>query len=265
MKKLSILFLLICASAFAQDSTSIGKFKRWSIGLAISPDYSYRLVRPIVDTNKYVYALHKQCVDSVNSIEKAAISYTIGIPIGFRFNKHFALKTGFYLSNKAFKAKGFVWGNSIWDGYAIFQSTKFKKSNFYFWEIPLTIEFTKQSKKYSKYSFKAFVGTIFCMNSKETEYSSRRWWMEYAHPELEDSYKKLKKFKSLFWGATFGFGANYKLSEKLILSAEPVLKFYLKDLKYPNNDIFNQQSTQWMGIYETPYSIGCNVSVSYLF
>lgn len=266
MKKIIVLFLFISQHFYGEDSTTVKIFKRWEIGLSFSPDYSYRVLKPVKSTDSYSIIVNKECADTLNSMEKATVAYTIGIPISYKFNKLFALKTGIYLSNKIEQSKGFVYTNSYEYGYNFFQSNQWEKTNFFFLEIPLALELTLQPKNFKKLSFKLFAGVTFCNNIEEHTYTSRRWTRYPVKPLSESSYQELyvDKFNLLYIGYTAGISAVYKLNEKLNIGIEPVFKFYGKEFDAaPTTATYSLGSLPW--IYEKPYSIGCNISINYMF
>ena len=158
MKNIFIFFLLISCHLYGQDSTAVKIFKRWSIGLSFSPDYSYRVLKPIPSTNAYYIESNKACADSLNMVEKATVSYSMGIPISYKFNKLFALRTGIYLSNKTVQSEGFVYNTPVYSGYFIFKSSQLTKSSFLFLEIPFAVELTLPPKNSKKISYKLFAG-----------------------------------------------------------------------------------------------------------
>lgn len=266
MKNIIILFLLISGHLYSEDSTTVKTFKRWSIGLSFSPDYSYRVLKPVTSAIAYNYAYNKACADSLNLMEKATVSYSIGIPISYKCNRLFALKTGIYLSNKTIQSKGFLFLNYFAYGYDFFKSNQWEKSNFLFLEIPLALELTLQPKNLKKLSLKLFSGITICNNIQNHYYTSRRWTAYPGHPVSESSYNELyvDKFNLLYIGYTAGISAVYKLNEKLNIGIEPVFKFYGKEFDAaPRTDTYSLGNLPW--IYEQPYSVGCNISVSYMF
>lgn len=267
MKKIIIFFLLISGHLYGEDSTTVKPFKRWSIGLSFSPDYSYRVLKPIPSTNAYYIESNKACADSLNMVEKATVSYSMGIPISYKFNKLFALRTGIYLSNKTVQSEGFVYNTFVYSGYYIFKSNQWTKSRFLFLEIPFALELMLQPKNSKKLSCKLFAGATFCNNIQKHSYTSRRWLPGFSNQELESSYamNNVDKFKLLYIGYTAGVSAIYKLNEKLNIGIEPVFKFYGKEF-YALSTTGNFLGTGKLGgYYEKPYSVGCNISVSYMF
>ncbi|MCE9540910.1 MAG: hypothetical protein K8R85_17085 [Bacteroidetes bacterium] len=269
MKKVFILFLLTSCHLYGADSTAVKIFKRWSIGLSFSPDYSYRVIKPIQSD---IYMAHNNgLVDQMNLTEKATISYSIGIPVTYKFNKSFGFKTCIYLSNKTFKSKGFVYKDFLYSDEIIFDSDQWTKSNFFFMEIPFAFELTLQPSNFKKLSYKIFAGATICSNIKEHTYASRRWLpggsLGPNNSALESSYVKfgVNKFSLLYIGYTAGFNATYKLNEKLNIAVEPVFKFYGNGYTAIPKNKFGGGYPLFYGVYEMPYSIGCNISVSYLF
>lgn len=268
MRKIIIVFLLTSLHLFGEDSTSGKIFKRWEIGLSFSPDYSYRVLKPNLASDDYSRVQNRANADSVNMVEKGTVSYSIGIPISYKFKKLFTIKTGVYLSNKTIQSKGFIYGNIINNySYSIFKSSQWEKSSFLFLEIPIALELNFHPKNSKKLSYKLFTGITFCNNIQKHSYLSRRYYLSnLSNPALESSSPtfNVDKFNLLYFGYTAGIGAVYNLNEKLNIGIEPVFKFYSKGFNAaPTTDKYSLGTVE--GTNEKPYSFGCNISLNYMF
>jgi hypothetical protein len=271
--RVTVLLLIFTFNRLCGINTtdSLHTLKKWSIGISFSPDYSYRILKPLNSYSSTTTTWNKICADSLNSIEKATVSWTLGIPITFHFNKHLSVKTGMYLSNKTFQSKGFVQTNGLYLYWQIFKTNNWEKQNFFFIEIPFAIEYTYRPKKLNKTTISAWGGITTCSNITEHYYNSRRWETDnqYQHPELESSYSKLyvDKLKLLYLGYTAGLKMTYKLNEKFLIGLEPVFKYYGKEFvsadSYSMSWSPNKLSRQIMGVTEKPYSFGINLSLEF--
>ncbi len=271
MKKIFILFSLIANQLSGTNTDSVYTYKKWEVGISVSPEYSYRTLKPIKTDNAATTIFNRSCSDSLNSIEKPSLSWTLGIPVTYHFSKFISVRTGLYFSNKTFKSKGFVQTNGAYLDWQIFKSDNWQKDPFIFIEIPAALQFTYRPEKQEKMNFSVFVGATICSNITEHYYNSRRWETDpgYQHPELEDSYTKLyiDKFKLLYFGYTVGLKMNYKLNSKFMIGLEPVFKFYGKEfvstsaygMFWSNNKV----PRQIMGITEQPYSYGINLTLEF--
>lgn len=266
MRKIIVVFLLVSQHLYGEDSTTVKTFKRWEIGLSFSPDYSYRVLKPIFSTNADLMENDKALADSLNLVEKGTISYSVGIPVSYKFNQLFALKTGVYLSNKTVQSKGFVYGSFVYNDYSIFKLNQLTKSSFLFLEIPFALELTLQPKNSKKLSYKIFAGATISNNIQKHSYPSRRFLPGGSNQEFESSYRIMyvDKFNLLYIGYTAGISAVYKLNEKLNIGMEPIFKFYGKGFNAVQTTE-NYSLGKLGGYYEQPYSVGCNISVSYMF
>lgn len=263
---------LVANQIYGINTDSVIKFSKWDIGISFSPDYSYRILTPIGSSYSGSDLGEWRCADSLNSIEKATIAWTVGIPITYHFNKYMSLRTGINLSDKTIKSKGFVWTNGVYSEFwTVFKSDKWEKENFYFLEVPLALQFTYRPKKFNKINISFMGGATICTNINEHYYNSRKYEtdLNYSHPELESSYTPLyvDKFKLLYIGYTFGLKITYKLNDKFLLGLEPVYKYYGKEFISPSPDMwgFNNGkiSRQIMGITEKPYSYGINLTLEF--
>ncbi len=254
------MFLLFSSSVLANDTILVPKFKRWNIGVSISPDYNFRKIIPIKNqSSKWIEEDNKSYADSLDLVEFSSIKYTFGLSVFYRFNKYFSLKTGIFCSDKGLKSKGFVYGNGIVAGYNIFQSNEYKKSRFLFMEIPLTLQVLLMPSKFKKINFGFNLGGTICTNFNKHEYESRRWMIVYNQNNLESSYRKdqVEKFTLLYFGYTAGLPFYFKFNKSFIFGIEPIFKYYSKQ--------YLPVGTYQTKIHEQPYSYGCNFSVNYQF
>lgn len=271
MKKTLLLFTIIANQLYGTNTDSVIKFSKWDIGISISPDYSYRVLKPIGSTYTSPNLIVNQCADSLNTIEKATTSWTIGIPVTYHFNKFISFKTGINVSNKAIKSKGFVCANPYYYGYTSYNSSSWTKQNFYFLEVPFSLQFTYRPKRFKKINYSIMGGGTICSNIQEHYYDSRRFDPHIPpDPNAENNSYKLyiDKFKLLYVGYTFGLKITYKLNEKLMLGLEPVYKFYGKEFvslspDYTGSTIDGKFSRELMRIKEKPYSYGINLTLEF--
>lgn len=89
--KITLLFLILCFSAFAKDSTTV-EFKRFALGIHASPDYCYRTLS---NTN-YVTTSFRE------KFEVPMWSYTGGVDLSYFIKKQFAVSLGVNYSQKGY-------------------------------------------------------------------------------------------------------------------------------------------------------------------
>jgi len=261
MKFVYILLLFVSHSLIARDSTFVRKNTKWDFALNTSYDYSYRKLRFIktYPDNAILDSVYKPYIDSLNLVEHAASSYTVGVSINYKFNKWLSLKTGLYYSDKAIKSSGFVSINPINGGYKMFHHSNSKRVPFAFLEVPMQLQFYFNPKKYQHFRYHALIGGIACININKHEYDTRRWWVNYSFPELESSYKETeaRKFSLFYMGYTAGLGVDYQFSDSFGIGIESLYKFYAKEFTSVGNSKFIAE--------DLPYSFGCNVSLNFSF
>jgi hypothetical protein len=271
MKHPLLLLIILSNYLYGSNADTLVKVTKWEIGVSFSPDYSYRVLKEIAPYGIYSPDA-KQCADSLNTIEKPAISWTVGIPIAYHFNKRVSLRTGIYLSNKTYKSKGFVQRNGVYGGWYIFEKDNWEKQNFLFIEVPIAFQYTISPKKYDKLNISIMAGATACINTQEHYYNSRRYETDYGnqHPELESSYTKLYVDQSslLYIGFTAGIKFAYKLNNKFMLGIEPVYKYYANEFISTSASVNSMNSgkipRQIMGITEKPFSYGINISIAFI-
>jgi len=109
MKKLLIILFLLPIFSFAQENETVEKSKV-SIGLRLSPDYSYRIISQNdseMSDDQWEYLKNQQ--DSVN-IPK--LGYTYGLTFAYDFNDYVGIQTGIQYSNKGYRT---ISVNTVYD------------------------------------------------------------------------------------------------------------------------------------------------------
>ena len=277
MRKAS-LFVIICFLpflSFSQDDSTIKKIRKWQIGVSFSPDYSYRVLKPVQydDTLQQVYnQVNKDLVDSMNLVEKGKMAFTAGISLAYRFNRKFSLTTGLYYSDKGIQSKGFVIGSGLFTNQYIFKKDSYEKGKYYYYELPVSVSYSCSLDSIEKHKIHFLTGAVFCLNSSRHDYISRRWYPygSSGDPSLESSYLMMyAEAGSVFRiGYILGVGYSYRISDKFCLSVEPVFKYFA-------HEFFSRKMINWhnrstapitmLEVKENPYSFGCNISVGYSF
>lgn len=279
MKRLPpLLFVLFFSfSLFSQnDSTDHSKRDgKWEIGINFSPDYSYRILKStgIVSGNFfYNQKINDDLADSLNSIEKGKPAFTAGISLSYSFSKNFSLLTGLYYSDKGIQSKGFVYASDVYKspnyGYFLFKASDYKKTGFYFYEIPVLLHYTLNLSPAKKYGFHFFIGTAFSINSRRHDYISRRWQIDYVNSEKEESYVPFYVGPNsiLYAGYIGGIGIKINTSKRISIDIEPTFKYYPYKF-YSEKYSYGPVGTRIfeLGFREKPYSYGCNLRLNYRF
>lgn len=210
MKHLLILFITILSlNASGQTSEQITKI---SIGFTLSPDYSFRTIKSNDDNSTT-----RQTIKDRNDREIAKFGYSTGLNITFHFSNHIGLETGVQYANKGYKTKEMD---------LIFEqpdpSPPKKATIVYSYQylgIPIIARFTFGKSKI-RFTSGAGIMTNFLINTKNTAH------YKYANGKTEKkSETYAADFKKVNFSPLLSLGVDYKISDKIHVSAEPTFKF----------------------------------------
>ena len=267
MKQLLTLILLIPILALSQSEAEQPN-RKISIGLSLSPDYSYRKLKPTIyywgDTIHTAQTnANAEYVDSLNSIEKGKLATTFGISLTYKMSKHLSLHSGFFYSDKGIQSKGFLWMSTISGQVSISRKDKNVKQKFNFFEVPVSFSYAFDLDSSGNTQVHLIAGSTLCLNSGGHEFYSRKWDNGSANINDENSFgtSKVYPINILHIGYTVGAGISKKISNRVIITFEPVYKYYF-------SEFFTHRSKSYLntignGMFiEKPYSFGCNLGLS---
>ena len=212
---LMLLFTFLSATTFGQNSKQVNKI---SIGYSFSPDYSFRTLKN-GDGNSSIDLVIK----SRDDIEKAKFGYTTGLNVTFHFSDLLGFETGVQYSNKGYKTK-----EQDLTYFPPNPSLPNKATTNYSYQyigIPLKAKFTFGKSKARFISSAGFM-TNFLINVKQTSN------YKYSDGKTEKkNQSSTSGFNKIDISPMVSIGIDYKLTDKIHLSAEPTFRFGLSKTK----------------------------------
>ena len=219
--------MLVSCFTFGQDSLKSvpsNEFKQVFVGVNISPDYCYRTL-----TNTDDNPFNSFITDFRNNDEKAKYSYTAGLNIYYKISKCTGFEAGVQYSNKGYQSKtdDLTFGDLIDPRYGFVYATiqgpvpttaRFIE-NYNYLDIPLRAIFSLGKKKLS---FVASIGITANILLKATETVILEY--ENAASKRERNAQSYN-FKKINLSPTISLGADYKISKRLNLRAEPTFRY----------------------------------------
>ena len=216
MKQLLILLLTFsAATAFGQKSKQGNKI---SIGYNFSPDYSFRILKN-GDGNSSTDLVIK----SRDNIEKAKFGYTTGLNVTFHFSDLLGFETGVQYSNKGYKTK--EQDLTYFPPNTSLPNKATTNYSYQYIGIPLKAKFSFGKSKARFISSAGFM-TNFLINVKQST--------NYKYPDGKTEKKNQSStsgFNKIDISPMVSIGVDYKLTDKIHLSAEPTFRFGLSKTK----------------------------------
>lgn len=212
MKLICLLFTaLISLSIKAQEAKTMQKIL---IGFNFSPDYQYRTLK-----NNDGSASGDLVIKSRNDIEIAKLGFTTGLNIYFNCSKNVGVETGIQYSNKGYKIKNqhLTWENPA-PGLATKATTIYSCQ---YIGIPLKAKFFVGKTNLRFISSVGFM-TNFLLNVKQNI------TLEYDNGSTEEKTQSTTSgFNKVDISPMVSVGIDYKLNEKIHLTAEPTFRYGL--------------------------------------
>ncbi len=232
-KKLLALLFLVPLATFSQDSDS-EKFRKLSVGLIISPDYSCITATSVKYSNQ---------VKALNALLLPKFRYTAGLSILLHPNNNIAFETGAQYSDKGYRQINInnLPGNA--------KSEKFIDSYRYL-DVPFILNcyFHKHRLKY----FVALGASVNIFLASSNTYTTVYFD---GHTQTESASTTASSGASHFnYAAIAGFGLTYDLKKRLTLRIEPT---YTRSI----NTIFDGQQDANYYLY----AAGLNIGLYYKF
>lgn len=212
MKQLLMLLLtFLTATTFGQKSKQGNKI---SIGYSFSPDYSFRTLKNGDGNSSTILVIKNR-----DNIEKAKFGYSTGLSVTFHFSGLLGFETGLQYSNKGYKTKEqdltyFPPNPSLPDK----ETTNY---SYQYIGIPLKAKFSFGKNKVRFISSAGFM-TNYLINVKQsTNY-------KYSDGKTEkQNQSSTSGFNKIDISPMVSIGFDYKLTDKIHLSAEPAFRFGL--------------------------------------
>ncbi len=225
---LTIVALLVSLASFGQDTLKLNaprEFKRFLIGINISPDYCYRTLE---STNGS--SISNTIIELRDKDEEFKIGYTSGLNFCYNISKNFGIESGLQYSNKgyAIKLSNFTFGDMIDPryGFVYTNGTAGPKKvkfvyNYHYLEVPARAIFSFGEKRIH---FVASIGVTTNILINATQRSV----FEYEEGDTKrNTIDQPYDFNSLNITPTVSIGMDYKISDKINLRVEPTLRYGL--------------------------------------
>ncbi|MBS1755487.1 MAG: PorT family protein [Bacteroidetes bacterium] len=212
MKQLLLLLLtFFVATTFGQKSKPGNKI---SIGYSFSPDYSFRTLK-----NGDGKSSTDLVIKSRDDIEKAKFGYTTGFNVTFHFSDLLGFETGVQYLNKGYKTK-----EQDLTYFPPNPSLPNKATTSYSYQyigIPIKAKFSFGKNKVRFISSAGFM-TNFLINVKQ----STNYKYSDGKKEKKDQSSN-SGFNKIDISPMASIGVDYKLTDKIHLSADPTFRFGL--------------------------------------
>ncbi|HET6244310.1 MAG: hypothetical protein H0V01_10335 [Bacteroidetes bacterium] len=284
MKKIGILIFGILV--FNNAIISQNKF---SVGLSISPDLSYRFLTPIHIKSSYhdidmINEHNEWLVNNLNEIESPKFATTTCLNVKYKISKKLLFATGIWYSDKGISSRGFA----SFQGSYRFSVSRFpisdhtqQKSKNLFLEIPLSFNYIVKESDLNM--FTVDLGMGFGLNANKYNSISRRAktdYITYPVSTIENTVPTtIDPFQMLLIGFYSGFSMERKIYKNFSFILNPIFRFYpftffseentrnfdyafrITNIGYYNSNI----PVTVFPVKDKPFSIGLNVGINYKF
>jgi len=243
--------LLLPLLGIGQEKATTPSFKRYSIGINISPDINYRNIHTTSKDETINFIVKER-----NKYEIAKIGFMSGINFSFFFKKNICITTGLNYANRGYETHALhidIGGTPGGPEFAKFIYT------YEFIDIPIRARFTLGSKKVRLTSSFGVLNNILL---KQTTISSLQ--------DIAGNYDKNGKLGGIFakkndpvnigsnyrainFSAILSAGVNLKLTELIFIEIEPTFNYVILN------------SFDKAPISEHLWSMGLNVGLNYAF
>ncbi len=122
MKNIFLLLFIFPLTLFGQQEDSI-KFKKLNLGFSYSPEYSYRMIKTVTES--------QFLANSYDTLEVPKLGYSLGFNGIYSLNNKFALSGGLLFSDKGEKFK-----TDVIDAISNY------KNHYYYLDIPVKLNYT---------------------------------------------------------------------------------------------------------------------------
>ena len=212
---LNLILVLLSFTALSQVSKSSSE-KKFSIGVAFSPDYSFRRLHSTNEESDFLK-------DTRNQFESAKFGYTTGLVAKYRLNRSLALESGLKLSDKGenyvMRKEDFVFvdGLSTEEDPAI--PEKYKTNyHFYYLGLPVKLNYIFLERKVNLFVSAGF-STDFFLEGKQSSV------FHFEDKVEESSFSMEGDFKKITFTGLAGFGMETQISRMIHIQFEPIFRY----------------------------------------
>jgi hypothetical protein len=234
-----ILLLLIFILRASGQTTGSAPDKNFSVGILLSPDYSYR--------HLYLGNDEFNLVQMRNETESPRLGFTTGVVARYRLKKRWIVESGIQFSDKGNKYEfdDFVsLDDLISPGHIedpLIPEKITEKYHYSYWGIPAKLNYYFFQKKINMF-VSAGVSTDFFLSGKRNSVIKFRDRTEKETSEMDEDFNKVS------FSGLAGFGMETRISNLLQLQVAPVFRYSFTPLVDAP-------------LKEHPWSFGLNVSV----
>ena len=209
-----LLILLLTFMSLAISAQKPKQSNKINIGFSFSPDYSFRTLRYGDGSSST-----DQVIKTRNDIEKAKFGYTAGLSVIFNFSNLIGFETGVQYSNKGYKT---IEKHLIY--FPPDPGSPDRATTIYSYQyigIPLKAKFTFGKNKTRFITSAGFITNFLTTIKQSTNFKYSDGRTEKKTQSSTSGYNKIDITPVV------SIGVDYKVTDKIHLSAEPVFRFGL--------------------------------------
>ena len=215
------IILTVLSSSGQEISTDVHRIQ---LGMNVSTDYCYRTLVNAGDNSTYV-----DIIDYRDRLEEARFGYSTGINFTYNLNSRWGVEAGTQYSYKSiqYEISGLTFGDPVdprygfvYDPNAVAVPEKFI-DNYYYLEFPVRAIYSMGKKRMR---FLASLGIMPGVLLKSTHIMEGK---NQAGDKSSSSYDQTDDFEKFALSPIISIGAEYAISKKLILRAEPTFRYGL--------------------------------------
>ena len=212
MKQITVLLLILTTlNSFAQEEANTLDFKRVQIGINVSPDICYRMLK---DTDHSSASGFISTYNNNNEIIK--VGYTAGLNVCFNLSHLIGLETGIQYSNKGYQTK---FQELFFAGYIQDAPMKVKYIyNFHYIDIPVKVNFTFGKNKVRFFTSVGLTTNVF-IEETQTRISV------YSNGKQKGTSPTNIDYNRINISPTVSVGFDYKINNRMNLRVEPTFRY----------------------------------------
>jgi opacity protein-like surface antigen len=207
MRFLFFLCIIIPLSTYCQSSGSCKK-KSFSIGLSVSPDYTFRTLKANT-SNQWL-------ADSRNDIEIPKIGYTVGLKLHSGLNKRFSFEAGLLFSDKGERTK--KTDLNFAQSKQALPVESFMIIHYYYLDVPLKVKYYFLAIRNGGFFVSAGISPNLFLTLKSTSI------VEYDDGHIKKNHSYGGNLSRINLSFTAGLGFQTDISKALYLSIEPTYR-----------------------------------------
>lgn len=191
--------------------TETTDFKKFQIGISISPDYCFRTLikNNGGETNDFIYSYR-------NNMEVYKIGYTSGFNFCYNIKKNIGIEAGIHYSNKGYQTKTYDLSFGRPDP-SLPTKAKFVYNMNYI-DVPLKVNFAIGKNKIRLFTSAGFATNIFLNETVKTI-------LEYEDHSSKETNPTNYKYKIINISPLVSAGLDWQLNSRMNLRVEPSFRY----------------------------------------